>query len=204
MIRNESDHEQTDQRQKRFVELLTPYHAQLSRFVHALMQDDESARDLLAETILRAYENFDSLRSEDAFASFIFTIARRQYYRTLRRAKWRGVFDRAVAEQIPDHSLNAPDASADHSLLDEALNKLPHKQREAVILFEISGLSLEEIREIQGGSLSGVKSRVVRGREHLSRLLNERKPAPIARTSKQAKGGSMQRVGIALVREEIR
>jgi len=47
-----------------------------------------------------------------------------------------------------------------------------------VILFEISGLSLQEIVEIQGGSLSGVKSRIVRGRERLAVLLGERKPSP--------------------------
>jgi RNA polymerase sigma-70 factor (ECF subfamily) len=55
-----------------------------------------------------------------------------------------------------------------------ALSTLPEKQREAVTLFEISGLSLNEIMEIQGGSLSGVKSRVTRGREELARLLEKR------------------------------
>ena len=35
-------------------------------------------------------------------------------------------------------------------------------------------MGLEEIREIQGGTLSGVKSRLKRGREKLSELLNDK------------------------------
>ncbi|NJO68929.1 MAG: hypothetical protein HC830_06245 [Bacteroidetes bacterium] len=45
--------------------------------------------------------------------------------------------------------------------------QLPQRMAEAIILFHISGLSLEEIRKIQGGSLSGVKLRIKRGREKL-------------------------------------
>lgn len=46
--------------------------------------------------------------------------------------------------------------------------------KETVILFEISGLSLEEIKKIQGGTISGVKSRLKRGRETLEILMKPR------------------------------
>lgn len=45
-----------------------------------------------------------------------------------------------------------------------------------MILFEIVGLSLNEIQTIQGGSLSGVKSRLVRGRKHLARIMGVENP----------------------------
>ena len=61
----------------------------------------------------------------------------------------------------------------DIQVLYAALDKLPVKQKEAVVLFEISGFSLEEIKNIQGGTLSGAKSRVKRGREKLAILLND-------------------------------
>ncbi len=68
-------------------------------------------------------------------------------------------------------------ATADQKLevkeLYEALQELPEKQRETVVLFEISGLSLNEIQEIQGDSLSAVKSRLVRAREKLSQILEQ-------------------------------
>jgi RNA polymerase sigma-70 factor (ECF subfamily) len=56
-------------------------------------------------------------------------------------------------------------------MLHAALGRLPGTQREAIVLFELAGLSLEDVREVQGGSLSGVKSRIVRGRRRLAELL---------------------------------
>ncbi|NJK87832.1 MAG: hypothetical protein HC906_19560 [Bacteroidales bacterium] len=56
-------------------------------------------------------------------------------------------------------------------LVYEKILSLPEKTSEALILFHISDLSIEEIHKIQGGSLSSVKSRLKRGREKLlSRL----------------------------------
>ena len=53
------------------------------------------------------------------------------------------------------------------AFLHQALALLPDAQREAVILFEISGFNLKEVAEIQEASLSAVKQRLKRGRERL-------------------------------------
>ena len=81
-----------------------------------------------------------------------------------------GEYDEAAALQIPDSQPSA-EVAMDVQLLYEALDNLPVKQRDAVILFEITGFSLEEIRAMQGGTLSGVKARVARGRRKLAKLL---------------------------------
>ena len=162
--------------------LLEPCTARLSRYCHAMTKDVDDGRDLLSDAILLSYENFEKLRASEAFTSYIFTTARRLYYRRARRKKWWSVLDRET-EEIADDRNQSPEITLDIEALDKALAKLPEKQREAVVLFEISGLSLAEVREIQGGSLSGVKSRIVRGREKLAVLLGERSeqagtPAP--------------------------
>ncbi len=153
--------------------LLEPCLARLSRYCHAMTKDVDDGRDLLSDAILLAYENFEHLRVPEAFTSYIFTTARRLFYRRERRKKFWGVFG-SEAEAIADEREPSPEIRLDLEALDRALSALPEKQREAVILFEISGLSLAEIREVQGGSLSGVKSRIVRGREKLAVLLGER------------------------------
>jgi len=48
-----------------------------------------------------------------------------------------------------------------------ALATLTPEQREAIVLFELHGYSIEEIAEIQRSSISSVKSRLVRGRDRL-------------------------------------
>jgi RNA polymerase sigma factor (sigma-70 family) len=66
----------------------------------------------------------------------------------------------------------------------EALAALPAVQREAIVLFDLEGLGLQEVARLQNVSLSAVKSRLNRGRE---RLRNHTKagwapevPGPIA------------------------
>ena len=50
----------------------------------------------------------------------------------------------------------------------EALQTLSERERAAILLFEIAGLSLEEVRHIQGEmSLSTIKSRLSRSRAKL-------------------------------------
>ncbi len=158
------------ERQERFLRLLMPVYERLARFARALVNDREDARDLISDTVLAALEQLDDIREDKAFLSYVFTIARRLAKRYRTRAKLFGEYDEEAAEQIHDTQAS-PETSLDVRFLYEALAKLPSKQRDAVILFEISGFSLEEIRDIQGGSLSGVKSRVARGRQRLAKLL---------------------------------
>ena len=150
--------------------LLGPVYRQLENFVFAMTRDAEEARDLVAETLLRAYESFGRLKSPEAFLSYLFSIASREAGRRRRRARWFGSYDQQAAESI-EWGGTPPDIGPDLELLHRALAKLPHQQREAVVLFEISGFSLREIQEIQGGTLSGVKVRIHRGRKRLARLL---------------------------------
>jgi RNA polymerase sigma-70 factor (ECF subfamily) len=82
------------------------------------------------------------------------------------------LYSEIEANQMPDSTQNA-DRNIDIELLYKALGQLPAKQKEALVLFEISGFSLKEIQEMQGGSLSAVKSRITRGREKLSLMLTE-------------------------------
>ena len=160
--------------------LLDPVHDNLARYVRAMSRNPDEARDLMGETLLAAYERFDTLKAPAAFLSYLFTIARRTCRHRTRRFRFFAEYDAAQVARI--HATTpAPDAAADVPALYSALDRLPTEQREAVVLFELSGLSLEEIREIQGGTLSGVKARVARGRRKLAKMLGvneEEHPAP--------------------------
>lgn len=157
-------------RQQRFLDLLRPYQASLSRFAQAMTGNAESAKDLVSETVLKAYESYDKLRDTGGFQSYLFTIASRIANRDRSRGRRWADWDEERMNEIPANGAS-PEQGIEIELLYRALQQLPEKQREAIVLFEITGLSLEEVREIQGGSLSGVKSRIVRGREGLADLL---------------------------------
>lgn len=168
------------QKQKRFLALLQPHHDSLARFARAMCKTDEEARDVVGDTIEQAFKNLHKLKHDEAFLSWIFTIARR----IEKRRRWRGrLFEHfdPTAHDSDDyaalHSNPSAEAELDTKLLYDALQRLPFKQREAFTLFEISGFSLQEIQELQGDSLSAVKMRLVRARETLRSLLGEADPS---------------------------
>ena len=163
------------QRQEVFLALLEPRLEDLSRFCLAMTRDPEAGKDLMGDVILAAFEGFDSLRDDAAFLSFLFTIARRMYYRRRKREKIFSEYDEERARTI--RAGGSPVwIGADVRALYEALSHLPEVQREAIVLFELTGLSLKEVAEVQDVSLSAVKSRLARGRERLARLLGAQQP----------------------------
>lgn len=157
------------EKQQRFMDLLQPVYDGLYRFIYALTRNRDKADDLMSETILQAYERFETVRDQQAFFSFVLTIAKRIH----KRREWRArlfIFDNDTLDHTYG-SASSPETATDTELMLQALDSLPAKQREALILFEISGFSIEEICAVQGGSLSGVKSRLARGRQKLAALL---------------------------------
>ena len=84
--------------------------------------------------------------------------------------------ERLVAKGIPS------DLLPDIDLLYRALDQLPDRQKNALILFEINGFSMKEIAEIQKSSISATKTRVSRGRDKLRRILSDQ---PASKTLEQ-------------------
>lgn len=157
-------------KQEEFLSLTEPLLQSLSAFARAIARNTEDARDLVGEALLLTYENFDKIKNKDSLKSYVFTIVSRLHKRKSWRKHIFDVFEPEKAEQIRSNE-TSPETAADISLLYEALDMLPIAQRQAIVLFEISGFSIEEIRNIQGGTISGVKTRLKRGREALVRIL---------------------------------
>lgn len=160
-----------NEKQERFLQLFTPLQPRLEKFILVQVRDRELARDIMSETVLRAFENFDSLKSDDAFLSFLFTIAARVCSQRFKNSSRRGEYSENYAGTLIDAGI-AQDDATDIALLREAIQLLPEKQREAVIMHEILDLPLDDVLKIQGGTLSGVKVRLMRARRQLAKMLN--------------------------------
>ncbi len=153
------------------MELYTPCHQAFMGYCRGLTGNREDARDLAGEAVLIVFENLGKLRKRDSFKAYLFGVARRLQLHHYRRGKFRGDYSEAAAERLPSPDTET-DGLHDVEFLYRLLDKLPPKQREALVLFELSGFSLEEIRQLQGGTVSGVKSRLMRGREQLRLWIN--------------------------------
>ena len=154
------------------MEMYTPCHHAFMGYCRGLTGNRDDARDLAGEAVLIVYGNLEKLRKKDSFKAYLFGVARRLRMHQYRRGKFSGTWDEAAAQLLPDTGSPA-DAGYDVEVLYSLLGKLPPRQRESVVLFELSGFTLDEIRKVQGGTLSGVKSRLKRGREQLRMWLLE-------------------------------
>jgi len=157
-----------------FLRLLEPVYPRLSRYTFAITGNSEEAKDLASDTVLVALEQFEKMKSQDHFAGFLFKIASRLHKRKRYRERFRMTYNQEIAEARED-SAPRPDQAAEIAIVMQALDKLPEKMKEAIVLADVADLPLEEIRVIQGGTLSGVKSRIKRGREMLQDHLGIKK-----------------------------
>jgi RNA polymerase sigma-70 factor, ECF subfamily len=128
------------------------------------------AKDLISETVLKAYEKLHDLRDEKAFLSFLFGIASNILKKQYRREKFSGVFDWLMAESAEDPSTD-PERDMDTVILYEAIRKLPPEYQEAIVLHCISGFPLQEVADIQGSTLAATKVRVMRAKQRLAKML---------------------------------
>ncbi len=166
-------------KQNQFLELYEPVHKQLSKYCRAISGNADDAKDLMNDAILVALENFDNIKDKDAFKSYIFSIASNLNKMRFRKSKFKAHFNEMELAQIIDKSSN-PEYETEFRIIYEKMLALPAKTSETLIMFHISDMSLDEIQKIQGGSLSGVKLRLMRGREQLLKSLTTSKQMEFA------------------------
>ena len=165
-----------------FLSLYEPVERQISNYCRALAGNEQAACDLLQDTLLAALENFSQLKKPESFLFFLIGIAKRIYLKQLRRNKLIGDIEKIDLEHYT--ITNTAETGLENEMLYMAINQLPMEQREALVMFEIMGFSLKEIQDYQGGSLSGVKSRIVRARQKLAEMLTGPKKEVVVITHK--------------------
>lgn len=131
------------------------------------------AEDLAQDTFVQAYRHLDGFRAEAAFSSWLYRIAMNQCLnwqkKRVREAKahqeW-GQQQETSPEQAPQHARQ----------VEEALLKLPAKQRAAVVLTTYEGLSHAEAASALGCSETTISWRLFAARAKLKRLLKDIHP----------------------------
>lgn len=152
-----------------FQEMYEKYAGDVYQFAFWLSGNDADAKDITAETFVRAFTGASEPRLETV-KSYLFTIAR-----NLHRRQWhRSSRLEAFPESTPDPAIPPDDATFFRDDLARALaavRELPEPDRTALLLRAESGLSYEEIATITGLSLSAAKVKVFRARARLAAQL---------------------------------
>jgi RNA polymerase sigma-70 factor (ECF subfamily) len=150
---------------------------QLRTFVRRRIADPDRADDLVAEILLRIHQNVGSLDDRERLPNWVFRIARNAIIDEYRRAgRSRGKLTATLQDGPAQASMDEDEPSVVRELsacLRPMLAGLPEEQRAAVEMIDLDGMSQADAAEQAGVSLSGMKSRVQRGRRRLGELLGQ-------------------------------
>ncbi len=158
----------------RLIRLLKPIHGQAVATARRLSRSAHDGDDLYQEAVLRAYDKLNGLRDESRFRSWFFATLLSRHRSHVRRPRRESVpIEDALGrrdEPVGEDGTTWEEERRRADRAAQALSGLKPVQREAVVLHEIEGFSVDEIAEMQGVTTSAVKSRLTRGREKLRRF----------------------------------
>lgn len=154
-------------KQEEFLALYEPVHERFERFCRARVYGNMEYRDLMNESLLVAFEKYETLRSNDAFLSFLIGISVRILSNHHKKKKESSITE-SEDGLVPGQN---DGVDPDIHFLYEGLSHLNDAQRECLLLFEISGFNIKEIAAIQSVSEDAVKQRLKRGRDRLKKIL---------------------------------
>jgi RNA polymerase sigma-70 factor, ECF subfamily len=159
-------------------ELVAEYSAALYRVAYSVMRNSAEAEDAVQEAFLRVLKHRDKLGEIRDVRVWLVRITWNVVLDRKRRGK-----TRPESDDIADFSRVLPSAdrradeevisSQEHARILALIDRLPAKEREALLLSAVEELSTAEIAAVLKTTESSVRSRIFRARRELSALLEK-------------------------------
>jgi RNA polymerase sigma factor (sigma-70 family) len=153
-------------------QLVLKYRERIYAIIYNMVSNREDSADLAQDVFIKAFQSINRFQGQASFFTWLYRIAVNTTLTHLRKAKLRTFFsfekiheDEKTTElvaQLTDKKGVEREIYVKElqEKLNEALQKLSIKHRTVVTLFEIDGLSHEEIAEVIGCSVGTVRSRL--------------------------------------------
>ena len=157
-------------------------HDGLRAFIAKRVNDQAYVDDILQEVFVRVHQQADSVNDPGRLISWIYQVTRNaiiDYYRKPGRQR---EIPAGLGSDIEESGNTAVSATGDDAgelraelagCLRPMIERLSQDYRDAITLVELDGLTQQVAAKRMGISLSGMKSRVQRGRKQLKELLDE-------------------------------
>ena len=174
---------------KAFDELIRRYQRQAVAVSYRLLGNTHDALEVTQDAFLKAYGSLSTLQKPEAFGGWLMRIVSNLSlnYRRSRKTRAQLPLDDLLgptdARQTDTSGSEWMAASGDPvrrleseemgRKLQEALNQLPEKQRQALVMFTMQEMPQKEVAEALNCSVEAVKWHVFQGRKKLKELLKE-------------------------------
>lgn len=177
------------QEETAFAQEALPQLRALREFALSLCRNEQRSKDLVQDTMVKAFRHFDSYKQGTNCRAWLFQICKHCFINDCRRRRYEpvavdmeaalssdGSDDDVVRELHPVVADSAAPGSLAGVLSDEvsqALEEIPLDYQTVLILSDIEGYSYEEIAEFTRSPLGTIRSRIHRGRKMLAQRLEE-------------------------------
>jgi RNA polymerase sigma-70 factor (ECF subfamily) len=164
-----------DARYLAFLETVTSLRPRLHRYASRMVGSVLDGEDIVQDTLFRAYLKLDTFDDRRPLAPWLFRIAHNRCIDFLRRRAAREVAEALATDPVSVAPVDPPGAALGRAVEHLVLG-LPPKERACVLLKDVLDYSLEEVAELVGTTVGGVKAALSRGRTKLAA-----NPQPAAR-----------------------
>ena len=145
------------------------------RYARYFSGNDEAAGEIVQETFLRVLKYLKSFEGRAKFSTWLFTVVRSvAVSAATRMTREMALTDGSVSTEVVSGALEPPEILAATERRDAvrvAIARLPAPEREALLLYEIEGLSMQDAAEVLGWTTAKVKITVFRARRRLRDFL---------------------------------
>lgn len=168
-----------------FDKLVKKYRERLYSVIYNLTSNREDTADLTQETFIKAFRSINKFKGNSSFFTWVYRIAVNTTISHLKKNKLRRFFsfeliqEEGTSPEILDAlcTKNTSDKSVFlkelQEKLNEALQSLSISHRTVIVLYEIEGLSHQEIAQIMESSEGTVRSRLHYAKQQLQVLLKD-------------------------------
>jgi len=167
-----------------FDSLVAHYQAAVYQMVYSMVGDAADAADVTQEVFLKAFRGMRSFQRGSSLKTWLYRIAvcealnQRRWWR--RHLRWQFSLDGPAGESQAARDVQAAEPTPYdrfatrelQAIVRRALAAMPAVFRSAVVLRDLEGLSYEEVAEVLQVSVGTVKSRILRGRRALRKILD--------------------------------
>jgi len=157
----------TSNKKPEFDVLVDAHAGEIYAYLWRMLQNEQDAEDCLQDGFLKAYLAYDRLDGPANYRAWLYRIAGNTARTRLRGRLRTGIL---LSVEPPDSSLPIEQQVENKFQLEAVMNAieaLPYKQRESLILRKYQDLSYEEIGTILDTSIEGARANVSQGLKKL-------------------------------------
>ena len=152
--------------------------------VFSYVQNKEDAEEIVQDTLLATLSGLEKFKNESSLKTWVYSIAINKAKDVLKYRKRKKRYGKVVSiyqDSADGRHFNEPanfthpgielESKEQMDLLFGAINQLPEKQKTAIILAKLEGMSMKEISSVMACSPKAVESLLSRARNNLKAYL---------------------------------